>query len=122
MQMMPQHNMKRFALNYKLFVSNQVLTPSASGGRLAGWLGRHRPFCSRCLRWLGNRLVLLLGLGRALPVVQHLAGQNHIQSESGHKAVEDKFVVDLLEGSEDARKRSGEIVEHLEKEPLVLYD
>ena len=64
---------------------------------------------------LGSRLCLLLGLGRALPVVQHLAGQDDVQSEARHKAVQNEFVVDLLEGSEDTRKRSGEIVEHLEK-------
>ena len=113
---MPQHNMRRSALNYnyKYFVSNKVLTPSACGGRLAGRLGRHSgALRNRCLCWLGSRLGLLLGLARALPVVQHLAGQDHIQSEAGHKAVKNEFVVDLLEGSENARKRSGEVVEDL---------
>lgn len=101
-----------------------ILTPSARGRRLPGWLGRQSgALCNRCLCFLGNRLSLLLGLGRALPVVQHLAGQDHIQSEAGHEAVENEFVVDLLEGSENARKRPGEIVEDLEKKnPLVLYD
>lgn len=51
----------------------------------------------------------------ALPVIKHLACQDHVQSKSGNEAVENELVVDLLQRGEDARKGSDEIVEHLDK-------
>jgi hypothetical protein len=44
-----------------------------------------------------------------------LCGEDHIEGEAGDESVEDELVVDFLEGGEDARERSGEVVEDLEE-------
>lgn len=95
-------------------MSYESLTPSPRGGRLASRLRKRAgALCNRRLLRF-DRLSLLLGLGRALPVIQHLGGQYHVQSKSGDEAVQDELVIDLLQGGEDARKRSSEVVEYLD--------
>lgn len=54
-----------------------------------------------------------LRLRGALPVIHHLGRQDHVQSETCDKTVENKLVVDLLQSGEDARQRASEIVKHL---------
>lgn len=63
-----------------------------------------------------NRLGLALPLGllrRRIPVVDHLQRKNKVEGEARDEAVQDELVIDLLEGSEDAREGAGEIVEDL---------
>ena len=66
----------------------------------------------------GSRLSLFFGLCGALPVIQHLTSQYHVQSKSGNEAVENELVINLLQSSKDARERSNEIVEDLDKHDL----
>lgn len=85
---------------------------AASGGRGAT-LGRGRASLGRRSRD-GSNLALALGLLRGgVPVVDHLHRENSVQSEASDKSVENQLVVNLLESGEDARKGSGEVVEHL---------
>lgn len=90
------------------------LTPSARSGRLGAGPGR----CPRALgNWsfLGNLAAssLLLRRRGAVPVVQHLGGEDHVEGEAGNETVKDQLVVDFLESSEDAREGTGEVVEDL---------
>ena len=102
---------KRKRSQFQLDVS---LTPSARSGRLGA-----RP--GRCPGALGNRSLLrnlaasgLLLRGRgAVPVVQHLDGEDHVEGEAGNETVEDQLVVDFLESSKDAREGASEVVEDL---------
>lgn len=50
---------------------------------------------------------------RAIPIVNHLRRKHSIQSEPGNKAVEDEFVVHLLQGGEDTRQGACKVVEYL---------
>jgi hypothetical protein len=52
--------------------------------------------------------------GSTVPVVDHLESENGIEDEAGNEAVKDKLVVDFLEGCEDAREGTEEVVEDLE--------
>lgn len=85
---------------------------AASGGR-GTTLGRRRASLGR-QSLDGSNLALALGLLRGrVPVIDHLHGQNSVQSEASDEPVEDQLVVNLLESGEDARKGSGEVVENL---------
>ena len=93
------------------------LTPSSRSGRLPAWLGR----CARALRHgcllrrLSGRLLCLLRRRRAVPIVHHLAGEDHVEGEAGDESIKDELVVDLLQGGEDAGQGSDEVVENLNK-------
>ena len=50
---------------------------------------------------------------RAVPVIDHLRCQDCVQREAGDKAVEDEFVVHLLQRREDPGKGAHEVVEDL---------
>jgi hypothetical protein len=52
--------------------------------------------------------------GSTVPIVDHLESENGIEDEAGNEAVKDKLVVDFLEGCEDAREGTEEVVENLE--------
>lgn len=99
------------------------LTASASGGCLVGRLRGWRGCCSSG-RWSGLGLalsflwfrlccLLLLGLRGAVPVVQHLRGENEVQGETGKESVQNELVVNFLEGGENTRQRAGKVVEDL---------
>lgn len=91
------------------------LTPSSRSGCLRAGLRRHA-------RALGHRgpfgglaaSGLLLLLRRwAVPVVQHLGREDHVESEASDEAVEDELVVNFLEGGEDAGEGASKVIEDL---------
>ena len=63
-------------------------------------------------------LALCLGRGR-VPVVDHLESENKVKGKASDKAVEDKLVIDFLEGCEDAREGDGKVVEYLKHNVLI---
>lgn len=90
-----------------------LLTSSSCSRGLGARLGRYT-------RTLGNRSLLsglatcgLLLRHRTIPVVQHLGGKDHVESKTSNEAVEDKLVVNFLEGGKDAGEGASEIVEDL---------
>ena len=92
------------------------LTSSASAGTLALGLGA----CSHCNSLLSSRLVQPVrrsaDLARgAVPIVDHLEGEDGIEDEARDEAVEDELVVDFLEGCEDTGEGAEEVVEDLER-------
>lgn len=90
------------------------LTTSARSGRLGTGSGR-------CPRALGDRSFLsklaasslLLRRRGTVPVVQHLGGEDHVESETGDETVEDQLIVNFLESSKDAGEGAGEVIEDL---------
>ena len=93
----------------------QLSTPSARGRLLCRRIWRRvlgpRLLCRSRGDWddylrLPHRL-LRCRFGRfcfrALPVIDHLRGQDDVEAEAGNEAVQDELVIDLLYGSEDAR-------------------
>jgi hypothetical protein len=52
--------------------------------------------------------------GSAVPVVDHLESEDCIEDEARDKAVKDELVVDFLEGCENTREGTEEVVEDLE--------
>lgn len=114
----------KLASNNDRFERKSHLSPSPRAGALTRGSStgvrrrsatRHR--ARRLLAVARNRLVELLALcslGRgAVPVVGHLGGEDGIEHEAGNKAVQDKRVVDFLQGGEDARERAKEVVDDL---------
>lgn len=99
---------------------NNGSTSPASRRSLPSGFGRHAGAC-RGSRGVGNRLLGFLGFGRSLlgrwavPVNEHLKGEDGVECESSHEAVENELVVHFLEGGKDARQGAEEVVENLEK-------
>lgn len=56
---------------------------------------------------------MLLGLRGAVPIVQHLRGEDEVQGETGKESVQNELVVDFLEGGKNTRQRAGKVVEDL---------
>ena len=105
-----QEQMTRNILNADCISACLTAASCARGAALGG---RGGSLCRRCL----NRQSLALALGllrRGVPVVHHLQCKNSVQSKTGNESVENQLVINLLESSEDARKRSGEVVEDLQ--------
>ena len=48
-----------------------------------------------------------------IPVVHHLDGKNKVEDKASNESVKDEWVVDFLDGCEDAGERSGEVVKDL---------
>lgn len=89
------------------------LTPSSRSGCLRAGLRRYA-------RALGHRGLFgglaacgLLLRRWAVPVVQHLGREDHVESEASDEAVEDELVVNFLEGGEYAGKGASEVIEDL---------
>ena len=90
-----------------------ALAPSAGGWALCGRFRRYASAISNNDLVSYLRAGSFLGLRGALPVVQHLRREDNVQGEASDKAVENELIIDLLQGSENARERAGEIVKHL---------
>ena len=56
---------------------------------------------------------------RAIPVVEHLRGQHSIKDEPGHETVQDKFVINLLQGGVDSCETAKQVIEHSERRQLA---
>lgn len=75
---------------------------------------RSRGFLCNALRALlssSRDLLSMPGRGGAIPVVQHLGGQNGIQQESGDISVQNKLVIHLLQGRVDSHQAAEQVVE-----------
>lgn len=99
-----------FVYNY-----DPTLTSSASARTLAFRLSTG----SHGNSFFSSRLVQLVRrstdfAGSAVPVVDHLESENSVENKARDEAVEDELVVDFLEGCEDAREGTEEVVEDLE--------
>lgn len=60
-----------------------------------------------------NRSSLPLTWRWRVPVINHLDSEHKVEHEASHESVEDEWVIHLLDGCEDAGKRSGKVVEDL---------
>lgn len=98
------------------------LTPSACGGRLGRGLGRYSStFSSRNLfQWPRSSSRPLLGLRRALPVVDHLCRQDNVQDKPSNESIQNELVVNFLQRSKDPRKGTDEVVEYLSSQLRIL--
>ena len=102
------------------------LSPAPGAGALAGHVRvTSRSAAGDCLLSLllvccdgrRDRLVKLLALsvlrGGRVPVVHDLQEENKVERKASNEAVEDEWVVDFLEGGEDARGGTEEVVDDL---------
>ena len=56
---------------------------------------------------------LLLPWCRRIPVVHHLDSKDKVKDKSRNESIKDKRIINLLDGRENARQRSSEVVEDL---------
>lgn len=91
------------------------LTTSASGRALLGSSSGRGRGCQNsrlgCNR--GSRLLALGLLRGSVPVEDHLESKDGVEDEAGDESVEDELVVNFLEGCEDSRQRTGQVVKDL---------
>jgi hypothetical protein len=80
--------------------------------------GARRFLLVRCDRFL--QLLRLGVLGRRrIPVVYDLEEENSVEGEASNEAVEDKRIVDFLEGSKDTGEGAKEVVDNLRNTGLA---
>lgn len=60
-----------------------------------------------------NRSSLLLSWCWRIPVIDHLDSEHKVEDEASYESVEDERIIHLLDGCENAGKRSGKVVEDL---------
>lgn len=106
-----------FIIKNKIAFATYDIRLAATSCRWSGSLGRRSVNATAHCNGLLARLFDLAGGGLAaawaVPVVDHLCSQDGIKHKASDEAVQNQFVVDFLQGGEDAGKRSHEVVEDL---------
>ena len=108
--MLSNHDLLFYVVNSSSPSSGRTLHPSRRSrshahGHLSLTLLLHNPLPTNFLCTNSRRTLV--------PIINHLSGQNRIENEPGHEAIQDQLIIHLLQRREDTRQRSSKVIKHL---------